>query len=124
MSQTILLVDDEYGFLEMLALLLTQEGYEVVTASDGEEALRCLRERPPALVVTDYWMPKLDGVELCRRMQEDESSRGIPVLMLTAIHEPAGVPAIPGLSAVLAKPLHYPELLAVVGRLLRAQAAG
>jgi CheY-like chemotaxis protein len=102
----------------MLALLLTQEGYEVVTASDGEEALLRLGERPPALVVTDYWMPKLDGVELCRRMQEDERWRGIPVLMLTAIHEPAGVPAVAGLTAVLAKPLHYPELLEVVGRLL------
>lgn len=111
MSHTILLVDDEYGFLEVLALLMKQEGYDVAVASDGEEALARLQEQRPDLVITDYWMPKMDGLELCRRMHADERWRGIPVLLLTAVHDPGAIPAVPGLTRILRKPVHLPDLM-------------
>jgi len=82
--KTILLVEDEYAALEVLTLLLRQEGYHVLEAGDGEEALVRLEEQRPDLVLTDYWMPRLDGFGLCERMQEDKRWRDIPVIMMSA----------------------------------------
>jgi DNA-binding response OmpR family regulator len=115
--QSILLVDDEFSFLEVLALLLAQEGYEISTASDGEEALVRLREKRPDLVVTDFWMPRMNGVELCQHMQENEGLCSIPILMMTAT--PHSVPRLPGLVGIVAKPMKFMALLALVRQVLR-----
>jgi CheY-like chemotaxis protein len=114
--QSILLVDDEFSSLEVLALLLGQEGFEVVTASDGEEALSRLEKRVD-LVITDYWMPKMNGLELVERMQADERWRAIPVLLMTATYDSDGA-AHPALAGIMPKPLRYGALLAEVRRLL------
>ena len=121
MPHTILLVEDEYATLEVLTLLFERAGYQVLTASDGEEGLVRLHERRPDIVLTDFWMPRLDGGEFCQRMQEDERWRGIPVIMMTAAHGPK-TPVFPGVVAVFAKPLLFDELLSTVERVLGEQA--
>jgi two-component system alkaline phosphatase synthesis response regulator PhoP len=60
------------------------EGYEVVTALDGEEALRKVKEAKPDLIVLDIMMPKMDGYETCRALKSDDSTRDIPVILLSA----------------------------------------
>jgi len=120
LAHTILLVDDEFSFLEALALLFTQEGYEVKTASDGSEALIRLSEKVPDLVITDFWMSRMNGLELCQRMQEDENWRSIPVLLMTAVHE-ADLPRGPGMVGVIAKPLVFDVLLDLVKQVLAAR---
>jgi CheY-like chemotaxis protein len=116
-AQTILLVDDEFSSLEVLALLLAQEGYDVVTASDGEEALERLREKHVDLVITDFWMPRTTGLALMEQMQADEGWRSIPVLLMTAAYESDSV-RHPALAGVIPKPLRFEALLAAVRRLL------
>lgn len=77
----ILLVDDEERVIELLSLYLKKEGFSVETARDGQEALDKARLSQPALVVLDLMLPKLDGIEVCRRLRQFSS---VPVIMLTA----------------------------------------
>src|SRR5258708_26641369 len=77
----ILLAADEFAALEGLQLLLCAEGFEVVTASDGQEALELLAAEDVDLVVTDYKMPRMDGLELCSRLQLDPRFSAIPLII-------------------------------------------
>lgn len=81
MAKRILLVDDEPLILKGLRFTLEQEGYEILTAADGEEALKVFFEQPVDLVLLDVMLPKLDGIQVCQRIRE---SSNIPILMLTA----------------------------------------
>ena len=80
----ILVVDDEIYIVHILDFSLGMEGYEVVTALDGEEALRKVKEAKPDLIVLDIMMPKMDGYETCRALKSDASTRDIPVILLSA----------------------------------------
>lgn len=84
MSKNVLIVDDEPNIVLSLKFLIAQEGYEVRTASNGEEALRALAERVPDLVLLDVMMPKPDGFEVCQTIRATPAWREIPVIMLTA----------------------------------------
>ena len=81
MAKRILLVDDEPLILKGLRFTLEQEGYEILTAADGEEALQVFFEEPVDLVLLDVMLPKLDGIQVCQRIRE---SSNVPILMLTA----------------------------------------
>src|SRR5260370_1365678 len=100
----ILVVDDEFASLEVLALLLTAEGYQVPTASTGEEALARLAASPVDLVITDYKMPKMDGRELCERMLSDPRFASIPVIFTSATYR-QDLPRPANVRAFLSKPL-------------------
>lgn len=84
----ILVVDDEIYIVHILEFTLTMEGYEVLTAADGEEAMRRLEQDRPDLVVLDIMMPKLDGYEVLRRIRADEEFRQVPVILLSAKGRP------------------------------------
>ena len=78
---TILLVDDEESIQKLLTFPLERDGYRVVQARDGEEALERFREEDVDLVLLDLALPKLDGIEVCRRLRAEST---VPILMLTA----------------------------------------
>ena len=78
---TIMLVDDEESIQKLLTYPLQREGYRVVQARDGEEALKRFAEQPVDLVVLDVMLPRLDGLEVCRRLRTDSA---VPIIMLTA----------------------------------------
>ncbi|MFH0777724.1 MAG: response regulator [Candidatus Eisenbacteria bacterium] len=80
----ILVVDDEVYIVHILDFSLGMEGYEVVTALDGEQALAKVKSERPDLVVLDIMMPKLDGYETCRILKTDPQTRHIPVILLSA----------------------------------------
>ena len=80
----ILVVDDEVYIVHILDFSLGMEGYEVVTALDGEEALAKSLEHKPDLIVLDIMMPKMDGYEVCKRLKADDATRSIPVILLSA----------------------------------------
>jgi two-component system response regulator MprA len=115
----VLVVDDERSVREGLRRALQLEGYEVELASDGEEALATERSHPADVIVLDILMPRLDGLETCRRLRSEGSST--PILMLTARVEVAD--RVDGLDAgaddYLAKPFALDELLARLRALLR-----
>jgi two-component system, OmpR family, response regulator MprA len=115
----ILVVDDEPAVREALERALRLEGYEVALAADGQEAQESLETRPPDAVVLDVLMPRVDGIEFCKRMRYEGDRT--PVLMLTA--RDAVADRVSGLDAgaddYLVKPFALPELLARVRALLR-----
>ena len=80
----ILVVDDEIYIVHILDFSLGMEGYEVVTALDGEQALEKARAEKPDLIVLDIMMPKLDGYETCKRLKADPETKDIPVILLSA----------------------------------------
>ena len=80
----ILVVDDEIYIVHILDFSLGMEGYEVVTALDGEQALEKLKVEKPDLIVLDIMMPKLDGYEVCKAIKSDPETRQIPVILLSA----------------------------------------
>jgi two-component system phosphate regulon response regulator PhoB len=84
MKQKILVVDDESEAVELVEFNLKQSGYEVVTAADGEEALKKAKLNSPALVVLDLMLPEIDGLEVCKLLRRDPATAQIPILMLTA----------------------------------------
>jgi DNA-binding response OmpR family regulator len=89
--QVVLVADDDKDILALVAFRLERSGYEVVTAADGEEALRLARERTPDLAVLDVMMPKLTGYDVTRALRADESTSRIPVILLTARVQEADV---------------------------------
>lgn len=115
----ILVVDDEPALRDSVARSLRFEGYNVVTASDGVEALEKLAEIRPDALVVDVMMPRLDGIEVCRRIRDNGDRT--PVLMLTA--RDAVRDRVTGLDAgaddYLVKPFAYEELLARLRAMLR-----
>ena len=117
----ILIVEDNPESLDIFQTRLAAHGYEILTASDGEEALAIAREKQPDLILLDIMMPKLNGVEVCRRLKEDPSLPFMPIVMVTALADPKDV--VVGLEAgadeYLAKPVDQTALVARVKSMLR-----
>jgi DNA-binding response OmpR family regulator len=80
----ILAADDEEDIRELVAFRLERAGYDVITAVDGEEALRLAIDRRPALIILDHRMPKLTGIEVTRRLRANEATARVPIILLTA----------------------------------------
>jgi adenylate cyclase len=120
----ILVVDDVADNVEILRMRLTSLGYEVVVAEDGEQALAQVRETLPDLILLDIMMPKIDGLEVVRRLKADASLPFIPVILVTAKSSQKDV--IAGLDAggddYLIKPIDHGALVARVRAMLRIKA--
>ena len=117
----ILIVEDNPANLDILKTRLEAHHYEVITAIDGEAGLALAREKQPDLILLDIMMPKMDGLEVCRRIKEDTSLSFIPIIMVTAKADPKDV--ITGLEAgsdeYLTKPVDHAALIARVKSMLR-----
>jgi twitching motility two-component system response regulator PilG len=83
-KRKILIVEDEESLLKLESILLTSKGFEVRGATNGQAALDAIAQERPDLVLLDIMLPELDGFEVCRRIKDDEATRQIPVIMLTA----------------------------------------
>ena len=120
----ILVADDESHIVHVVTLKLRNAGYRVISAQDGQEALDLAFEHRPALVITDYQMPRVTGLELCQRLKADERTRRTPALMLTARGFSLGeeVLAATNITSVMSKPFSPREVLGHVQKLLSEQA--
>lgn len=114
------MVEDEPALQKVLAMRLGMEGFEVETASDGQEALEKIRRSAPDLVLTDLMMPVMDGTELTRTIKSDPELRGIPVMILTALKEQRERDNLMSVGAdgFAAKPYNSAELTARIRELL------
>ena len=86
-SQTILIIEDERSLVDVLTYNLKNEGFEVLSAADGQEGLRRVQSALPDLVILDLMLPVIEGLEVCRQLRGDPRTRDIPILMLTARSE-------------------------------------
>jgi two-component system phosphate regulon response regulator PhoB len=118
---TILVVEDEDALATLLQYNLEKEGYQVLLAGDGEEALVSVDEKLPDLIVLDWMLPKISGIEVCRRLRQRAESRNVPIIMLTARGEESD--RIRGLDTgaddYVVKPVSMTELAARVRAVLR-----
>jgi len=121
-GKTILVADDESHILHVVSLKLRNAGFRVLTARDGQEALDLAMVEHPDLLITDYHMPQLSGLELCQRLKKDPATRNIPAIMLTArgYHLEPHDTEQSGILRLLSKPFSPRQLLATVNDILRA----
>ena len=124
-KKTILVADDETHILHVVSLKLRNAGYLVITARDGQEALEMAQQERPDLIITDYHMPHLSGLELCQRLKQDPVTCAIPAIMLTARGyqlDPADTEQS-GILRMLSKPFSPRQLLITVNEVLERAAA-
>jgi two-component system phosphate regulon response regulator PhoB len=121
MKAAILIVEDEEALTEVLRYNLEADGYEVATVARGDEADLLLKEKSPDLVILDWMLPGLSGIELCRRLRARPETKQLPIIMLTARGEESE--RVRGLATgaddYIVKPFSVPELSARVRALLR-----
>lgn len=121
MQPHVLVVEDEDALAELLQYNLKKEGFRVSVAADGEEALMLVEERQPDVVILDWMLPKISGIEVCRRLRARQETRNLPIMMLTARGEEAD--RIRGLDTgaddYIVKPFLMKELFARVRAILR-----
>jgi CheY-like chemotaxis protein len=121
----ILVADDESHILNVVSLKLSNAGYTVVTASDGQEAFQMATAQRPDLIITDYHMPLLSGLELCQKLRQSDATSGIPTILLTArgyALEPTDMEQN-GISRMVSKPFSPRQLLATVNEMLEPNKA-
>lgn len=120
----ILIVDDNSDNLEIFRARLSPHHYDILTASDGEQALAAARESQPDLILLDVMMPKIDGVEVCRRLKEDTSLPFMPIIMVTAKTSSQDIVTAldAGADEYLTKPVDHGSLVARVKSMLRIKA--
>jgi two-component system phosphate regulon response regulator PhoB len=121
MKPTVLVVEDEPAQREILSYNLQSEGFEVVLAKDGEDALLCVSETPPDVILLDWMLPIISGIEVCRQLKSRSKTNMIPIIMLSARSE--DVDKVRGLDTgaddYLSKPYSVAELIARVRAQLR-----
>jgi two-component system, OmpR family, alkaline phosphatase synthesis response regulator PhoP len=120
-DSTILAVDDETHILQVVSLKLRNAGYNVLTAKDAEEALELAAANPIHLLITDYQMPGLSGLELAARFHNEPGRRHLPIILLTAhgLALEQVETARAGITLRLSKPFSPRELLETVQKLLQ-----
>lgn len=121
MTPYVLIVEDETAIATLLEYNLQQEGFETALAEDGDLALLMAAERTPDLILLDWMIPKLSGIEVCRRLRRREATANVPIIMLSARGEEddrvTGLDI--GADDYLVKPFSIPELFARIRALLR-----
>lgn len=120
-KSTILIIEDEPDIIELLEYNLTREGFETLSARDGETGLKQAQQSSPALVLLDLMLPNMDGLEVCRRIKASPETANIPIIMVTAKGEESDVVLGLGLGAddYVIKPFSPKEVVARVKSVLR-----
>jgi CheY-like chemotaxis protein len=121
LENKILIVEDHPDSRDLLALYLRMRGYTVYTAEDGLEGLKLIQLDCPALIITDLSMPRLDGVEMIKRVRQIPECRITPIIVMTAFgidEESAALKA--GANQTIAKPIEYESLIHRINDLLPA----
>jgi two-component system alkaline phosphatase synthesis response regulator PhoP len=118
---TVLIVDDNQQNLELLQAYLDGFQCQTLSAYDGPEALKIIRNNPPDLILLDIMMPQMSGFEVCRRIKNDPKTADIPVIMVTALNEPGDIEKSidSGADDFLSKPVNKWELMTRVKTMLK-----
>ena len=110
MAEKILVVDDDLVIRGFLRELLAEEGYEVILASNGEEAIDLAEIENPEVILLDINMPGIDGIEVCKRLKAQEETRYIPIIIVTALDDRGFIAYLEGADDFVTKPFNPVEL--------------
>jgi DNA-binding response OmpR family regulator len=121
MGEKVLVVDDEFEIRDLLSRFLTEEGYEVIVAPNGDEALELAETENPEVILLDIKMPGIDGIEICKRLKAKEKTRFIPVIMATALWDTYSEAIESGAEDFVTKPFNLTELSHRVKSILRVR---
>jgi CheY-like chemotaxis protein len=116
--KTVLIVEDEWAIADWLEVLLGENGYNILVAGNGREALDILQRETPDLVLTDFMMPLVDGAGVIAAMREKPATRDIPVILMTSLLESVVRDRVAGYRAYLRKPFRETDLMKVIGDIL------
>jgi CheY-like chemotaxis protein len=116
--KTVLVVEDEFGVADLILTALEDEGFRVLKAAHGVQALERLGQEKPDLIISDFMMPIMDGPTFAAQVREMDELAGVPIIMMSAVPESALRARFDGYSAFLQKPFRIGDLVEVVGRLL------
>jgi len=117
-NKKILVCDDDQGILEMLELLLDDDGYQVILEPNSVNAIRTIEKEHPDLILLDIWMPVISGDQILRALKADQQKSHIPVLMYSASTDGSTIAQNSGADAFLSKPFDLTELLSEIESLL------
>ena len=114
--KTILIVDDLQSQLDLMTNYLSQAGYSIITATNGEEAIAITTQKKPDLIVTDWMMPKMGGLDICRKLRKNPETAAIPVIACTAKNRDVDKmwAKKQGVKAYVVKPCTKEELVSAV----------
>jgi two-component system, OmpR family, alkaline phosphatase synthesis response regulator PhoP len=121
LADKVLVVDDEREIRDLLQISLSAEGYEVVVASNGEEAMGLAKTGNPQVILLDIEMPGIDGIETCKRLEADERTRLIPIIMMTSRGDRDIEAYLEGAADVINKPFDIVQLAIRVKSILRVR---
>ena len=121
MADKVLVVDVEREIRHLLQTSLSEEGYEVVAASNGEEAIELAKRENPQVILLDIEMPGIDGIETCKRLKAEEKTRLIPIIMMTTLGDRDIEAYLEGAADVVNKPFDIKQLASRVKSMLRVQ---
>lgn len=118
MPKTVLTIDDDTAITELLAMLLRTHGFDVVTANNGEEGIKAIKDTKPHVVVLDLMMPGMDGWQVCKHVR---TFSNVPIVILSALDDPAMIASAldAGADDYLVKPVSSSILVAHLNRLIR-----
>ena len=119
LDRPIVIIDDDPGLVSMLVIALQSAGFQVQTATNGEEGLRLLEQVQPALVISDIMMPHMDGVEMFNQIKERLQDDGIPIIVMTALNRKAWFATLEDEgAAIIQKPFELELLLRLIESLI------
>jgi CheY-like chemotaxis protein len=117
-AKTILIVDDEFGILEVVEYILADLGYSVISALNGQDALARLKETLPDLIILDFMMPVMDGATMLKILRADSKYSSIPVVLTSALPEASIMERCDGYNIFLRKPYKTEKLLDAISGLI------
>ena len=122
--QLIVVVEDDRDINDLLSLILEEEGYRVISVTDGREGLEAARQYKPDLITLDLALPGKDGWELARELQEDPTTENIPILVISAYVRDLDAPLRRTVARVISKPFYITQVVNHVEAILRRHAGG
>lgn len=120
MPKKILIVDDEPEMLDLLKIHLEKNKYDIITAMDGESCLKIAASEKPDVILLDLLLPGMSGIEVCRRLKEDDNTKNIPIIMLTAAGSDMASKGLEkGAVSFITKPFDVSNLLSEINAALK-----
>lgn len=121
-QKLIVVVEDNQDINDLLSAILEEEGYRVVSVTDGREAVAAARDNHPDLITLDLALPGKDGWEIARELQEDETTENIPILVISAYTREVDTPLRRQVARIISKPFYFTQVVSEVDTILRRRA--